>query len=69
MADTTFKKIDIVGTSSESFSKAASNAIEKAAKTIHGICWFEVVEQRGAVADGKISQYQTTVSIGFKLDD
>jgi len=69
MADTTFKKIEIVGTSAESFSKAASNAIEKAANTIHGICWLEVVEQRGAVSDGKISQYQTTVSIGFKLDD
>jgi len=68
MADPTYKKIELVGTSSESFSQAASNAIAKAAETLHNLGWFEVVEQRGNIADGKIQQYQVTVRIGFRVD-
>jgi flavin-binding protein dodecin len=68
MADSTYKKIEIVGTSSKSFSDAASNAVEKAAKTLHNLDWYEVVEQRGRIKDGKITQYQVTIKIGFRLD-
>ena len=68
MADPIYKKIELVGTSSESFSEAASNAIAKAAETLHNLSWFEVVEHRGSIADGKIQQYQVTVRIGFRVD-
>jgi hypothetical protein len=68
VADNTYKKIEIVGTSSKSFSDAASSAVEKAAKTLHNLDWFEVVEQRGRIKDGKVVQYQVTVKIGFRLD-
>ena len=68
MANSIFKKIEVVGTSPESFAKATSNAVEKAAESVHGICWFEVAEMRGAVQDGKVKEYQVTVRIGFKLD-
>ncbi len=67
MADSVFKKIQLVGTSTKSFSDAAANAIAKAVQTDSSLSWFEVVEQRGAIVDGKIHQYQVTVSIGAKL--
>lgn len=63
-----FKKIELVGTSAESYEEAISNAIAKASETIHGISWFEVVEFRGSVADGKVKQFQATVRFGFKVD-
>jgi flavin-binding protein dodecin len=68
MSDPTYKKIEIVGTSTKSFSDAAANGIAKAAETIHGISWFEVTEQRGSVAEGQIRQFQVTVNVGFKVD-
>jgi flavin-binding protein dodecin len=68
VANQVFKKIELVGTSEKSFSEAASNAIAKAAETVRNISWFEVVEQRGHVVDGKVSQYQVTVAIGFRVD-
>jgi flavin-binding protein dodecin len=68
MADAVYKKIEIVGTSPNSFYEAASNAVAKAGESVHGMSWFEVVDMRGAIADGKIKEYQTTVRIGFKVD-
>ena len=68
MGQNTYKKIEIVGTSKKSFSDAASNAVAKAAESLHNIDWFEVVEQRGRIDEGKIVQYQVTVKIGFRLD-
>ncbi len=66
--DHSYKKIEIVGTSPKSFADAASNAVEKAAETVHGMSWFEVAELRGAIKDGKVSEYQATLRIGFKID-
>ena len=68
MADSVFKKIQLVGTSPNSFSAAAANAIAKAAQTEAYLSWFEVVEQRGSVVNGKIHQYQVTVNIGMKME-
>lgn len=69
MADPAFKKIELVGTSPNSFAEAAANAVAKAAETENGMRWFEVVELRGAIADGKVSQYQTTIRIGCKAGE
>ena len=68
MSDPTYKKIEIVGVSSESFCSAADNAIKKAAETVHNMKWFEVVEQRGTIGDGAIHQYQVTLRVGFLID-
>jgi hypothetical protein len=68
MSSPTYKKIEIVGTSNQSFSDAVANGIAKAAESIHGISWFEVGEQRGSVADGKVQQFQVTLRVGFKVD-
>jgi flavin-binding protein dodecin len=68
MAEKVYKKIEIVGTSSTSFSDAANAAVEKASQTIRNLDWFEVTETRGHIKDGKIDQYQVTMKIGFRLD-
>ena len=68
MSNNVFKKIELVGTSNESFSDAAAAAIARAAQTIKHMSWFEVTEQRGSISDGKIAEYQVTVRIGFRVE-
>jgi flavin-binding protein dodecin len=63
-----YKLIDVVGTSPMSFAEAVKNAVVEAGKTIHHMNWFEVVEQRGAIKDSKVAEFQVTIRIGFKLD-
>ncbi len=68
MSNPAYKKIEIVGTSPNSFAEATANGVAKAAESVHGMSWFEVAEMRGAIADGKVSQYQVTLRVGFKVD-
>ncbi len=68
MSNPAYKKIEIVGTSPNSFAEATANGVAKAAESVHGMSWFEVTEMRGAIADGKVSQYQVTLRVGFKVD-
>ena len=63
-----FKKIELTGTSSISIEHAVSTAIAKAAQTMHNIQWFEVLETRGYVENGKVTNWQVTINLGFKLD-
>lgn len=65
----TYKVIEIVGTSDDSFEKAVENAIQKASETVKAISWFQVIEQRGAVKEGQVTEYQVILKIGFKLVD
>ena len=68
MADNTYKKIEIVGTSAKSLSAAVENGLKRAAKTVKNMDWFEVVEMRGRIDDGAVGQYQVTLKIGFRLE-
>jgi dodecin len=63
----TYKKVEIVGTSSEGVAEAIQTAIAEASKTIRNISWFEVAEIRGAVKGSKVAEFQVTVRIGFKV--
>ena len=67
MADV-FKVTEVVGISPTSFAEAVRVAVAEAAKTIRHMSWFEVVEERGHIVDGKVSEFQVTVKIGFKLE-
>ncbi len=69
MADHIYKKIELVGSSEEGLQQAIENAIAKANETIRNMRWFEVVETRGHIAEGRIAHWQVTVKIGFTLDD
>jgi dodecin len=68
MSDSVFKMVEIVGTSANSLEDAVANAVAKAAESMTGLSWFEVVEQRGAINGGKVQQYQVTIRIGCKVD-
>ncbi len=52
----------------DSIEDAVQNAISRASKSVHNLRWFEVVETRGDIADGKVSHWQVTLKIGFTLD-
>jgi dodecin len=64
----TYKLVEIVGTSEESFAKAVSAGVERASETLRNVDWFEVTELRGRVSGGKVSQYQVKMKVGFRLD-
>jgi flavin-binding protein dodecin len=68
MTDHVYKLVELVGSSTKSSDDAIHNAIETAAKTVRNIDWFEVIETRGHVADGKVAHFQVTLKVGFRLD-
>ncbi len=69
MADHVYKHIHLTGTSAVSSDDAIRTAIAKAAKTVRGMHWFEVVETRGHIEEGAIKHWQVSIRVGFTLDD
>lgn len=69
MSTATYKSIELVGTSTESIEDAVESAISRAARTMHGLRWFEVVEQRGTIDEGGVDQYQVRLRVWFHLDE
>ena len=67
--DKTYKMIELVGTSTKGYESAIQNAISEASKSLKALGWFEVVQLRGGIKDGKISEYQAIIKVGFKLLD
>ena len=65
----TYKLIELVGTSTESYEDAIANAVKQASKTLKAISWYEVIQMRGAVNDGNVQEYQVILKVGFKLVD
>jgi dodecin len=68
MSEHTYKMIELVGSSHTSIEEAVKNAIAKAAVNEKSLRWFEVLETRGHIEDGKIAHWQVTVKIGATLD-
>jgi len=68
MAESVYKMIDLVGTSTESWEKAAAAAVEMAAKTLRNLRIAEVVELDMQLEDGKIRNYRARVKISFKVE-
>ncbi len=64
-----YKMIEIVGSSTTSIEDAIEQAIERAHKTLDHLDWFEVVQTRGYVENGKVKYYQVMLKIGFRLKD
>ena len=67
-AGKTYRITEVVGTSGESIHQAVRNGVARAAQTLHGLEWFEVLETRGSIADGQVDEFQVTMKIGFRLD-
>ena len=68
MAEKTYKIIELCGVSGDSYAQATRNAIEKASQTVRHIDWFEVVNERGFVKDGKVAEFQVILKVGFLLE-
>lgn len=66
--DRVYKKIELVGISQESFEDAIKNAVNKAVESLHGLAWFDVVEQHGKIADGKVVEFQVVLKVAFSID-
>jgi flavin-binding protein dodecin len=64
----TYKMVEIVGTSPQSFAEAVKAAVAEAHKTVRHMEWFEVTDQRGRITDGAVSEFQVTLKIGFKIE-
>jgi flavin-binding protein dodecin len=62
------KVITLIGSSPESFAKAADAAVQEASKTLRGISGADVISMSAEVADGRITTYRTTVNIAFGLE-
>ena len=67
MQDKTYKLIELVGVSATSMEDAIQNAIGRANQTLKNLDWFELVEARGLIQDGKVGQYQVKLKVGFRL--
>jgi len=63
----TYKLIELVGTSEKSYAEATKAAVAEAAKSIHDMAWFEVVEQRGKIEDGEVKEFQVKIKVAFRL--
>jgi flavin-binding protein dodecin len=69
MSDHTYRVTEIVGTSAEGVDAAIRTALGRAARTLHGLDWFEVTEVRGSIENGEVKQFQVGLKVGFRLDE
>jgi dodecin len=68
MTDSVYKVIELVGTSTESWEKAAKTAVETAAKTLRGLRVAQVVELDMHLDEGKVLAYRAKVKVSFKYE-
>jgi hypothetical protein len=68
MSNSTYRVIEVVGTSPDGIDAAIRNGITRAAETVRHIDWFEVIGTRGHVENGTIAHVQVTMKVGFKLE-
>lgn len=69
MENHVYKHVRLTGTSDSSLEEAVQHAVTRAGKTLHNLRWFQVIDTRGHIKDGRVDQWQVTVEIGFNVDD
>ena len=69
MKDHVYKILELAGSSEKGIDDAIQNAIARASKTIREMKWFEVLETRGHIENGKVAHYQVMLRVGFTLED
>ena len=63
-----YKTIELTGTSPDSIEDAVDKVVKRAHKTIKNLCWFQVVETRGRLNQGRVQEWQVTIKVGFALE-
>lgn len=69
MPESVYKIIELVGTSTESWEKAAQAAVLRASKTLRDIRIAEIVDLDMQIKDGKVEAYRAKVKLSFKFED
>jgi dodecin len=69
MQDHIYKILELVGSSDKSIEDAIQNAVSRANATIRGMRWFEVLQTRGHIENGRVHHYQVMIKVGFTLED
>ncbi len=69
MTDHVYRVVELVGSSETGLEDAINAAIDKAAKTVRHMRWFQVVETRGHIENNKVAHYQVTLKVGFSVED
>jgi dodecin len=69
MPDHVYKTIELVGSSTRGMEDAVQKAIAKAAETVRNLRWFEVLDTRGHIEEGRVAHWQVTLKLGFTLED
>jgi len=64
-----YKIIQLAGSSETSIEDAVQSAITKASRSLHQLRWFEVLETRGHIEEGRVKHYQVVLKVGFTLED
>ena len=68
MSDHVYKTIELVGSSNKGMEDAVEKAVSKAATTVRNLRWFEVLDTRGHIEEGRVAHWQVTLKIGFTLE-
>ena len=68
MAESVYKVLELVGTSTQSWEKAASAAVERAAETLRDLRVAEVIEQDMLITDGKVEAFRVKIKVSFKYE-
>jgi dodecin len=68
MSKHVYKILELTGSSPSGIEDAVNSAIAKAGETVRNMQWFEVLETRGHIQDGKVAHWQVTMKIGFTLE-
>lgn len=68
MAESVYKVIELIGTSTDSWEKAATAAVERAAQTLRDLRVAEVVEQDLVLEEGKVKAYRAKLKVSFKYE-
>ncbi|MBM3880144.1 MAG: dodecin domain-containing protein [Verrucomicrobia bacterium] len=69
MHDHVYKLIELTGTSTTTIEDAVQGALARAHRTVKNLRWFQVIETRGDIEQGRVKHWQVTLKIGFKVDD
>jgi flavin-binding protein dodecin len=69
MDDNIYKVLELVGSSETSIEDAIQKAVARADATLRNLRWFEVVQTRGHIEDGRVAHYQVTLKVGFTIED
>lgn len=68
MPDHVYKTIELVGSSTKGMEDAVQKAVTKAAETVRNLRWFEVIDTRGHIEQGRVAHWQVTLKLGFTLE-